>query len=86
MYLGVLKGRLKTGLSAAGVKITACKLATNHSVAAPQMPKIRTSRTKKPPEGFEEIEQVCTALNNHCLLVSLLTRGPGRFWMIMHGK
>ena len=23
------------------------------------MPKIRTSRTKKPPEGFEEIEQVC---------------------------
>lgn len=24
------------------------------------MPKIRTSRTKKPPEGFEEIEQVRT--------------------------
>lgn len=27
------------------------------------MPKIRTTRTKKPPEGFEDIESVCTLLS-----------------------
>lgn len=32
------------------------------SPASPTMPKIRTSRTKQPPEGFEDIEAVSALL------------------------
>lgn len=48
MCFGVLKGRLKTGLSAAGVKIMACKLATNHPVAG------RPVHRKCPKYGHQE--------------------------------
>ena len=48
MCFEIPKGRRKKGLSAAGVKIMACKLATNHSVAG------RPVHSKCPKYGHQE--------------------------------
>lgn len=36
------------------------------------MPKIRTSRTKKPPEGYEDIEEVSPGGKHACMARDLI--------------
>ncbi len=52
-----------------------------HSSVHTVMPKIRTTRTKKPPEGYEEIEAVCENYLSLCV-----TQNVRRFLMTTQRK